>query len=860
MRASVSWIAEHVDLPPGLTPRELGEALVRVGLEVERVESAADGISGPLVVGRVLSFVDEPQKNGKVIRWCSVDVGEDEPRGIVCGAHNFAAGELIVAVLPGATLPGGFAISARKTYGHVSDGMICSARELGIGEDHAGILVLEADSAKPGDDALDVLGLRDAVLDIAVTPDRGYCLSVRGLAREAGAALDVAFHDFTMALPAADQGAYPVTVADPIGCDQFSARAVTGLDPTAPTPPSIAARLHAAGMRSISLPVDVTNYVMLETGQPLHAFDRARLNGAIDVRRASAGEKLTTLDGVIRVLDPDDLVVTDESGPIALAGVMGGASTEISGETTDIVLEAAHWHPAAISRAVRRHKLPSEAAKRFERGVDPRIAGVALQRCVDLLVEHGGASAAPGYTVIGDGPAPVTISLPANRAAELAGLPIDATTVRARLEQVGCVVTTSTADESTADESPADGTTADGLTVDGSTGNGAAPETTEPGGLFTVTPPTWRPDLTDPADLVEEVVRLVGYDQIPSILPSAPAGNGWTPRQRLRRSASRSLAEAGYAEVINYPFLSPAVHDAFGLPADDERRRAIRLANPISEAEPEMRTSLLPGLLANLVRNVGRGSRDLAIFEMGLVYLPAETTTPPPPRIGVEHRPSDAELAAIERTVPRQPRHVATATAGEFERAGWWGQGRLSGWADAVEAARTIARAARVELDVRKGDIPPWHPGRCAELLLDGAVVGVAGELHPRVIAALDLPPRTSAMELNFDAFSPPPPAQAPTLSNFPPVLLDLALVVPEEVPAADVLAAVRTGAGQLLESVRLFDVYSDPARLGSGLRSLAFALKFRAMDRTLTLDEATAARDAAVAEAAARFGATLRA
>jgi phenylalanyl-tRNA synthetase beta chain len=833
MRASVSWIAEHVDLPPELAPRELGDALVRVGLEVERVESAADGISGPLVVGRVVSFADEPQKNGKVIRWCSVDVGEDEPRGIVCGAHNFAEGDLIVAVLPGATLPGGFAISARKTYGHVSDGMICSARELGIGEDHAGILVLEADSAKPGDDALDVLGLRDAVLDIAVTPDRGYCLSVRGLAREAGAALEVAFHDFTMELPAVDQGAYPVTVADQVGCDQFSARAVSGLDPTAPTPPSIASRLHAAGMRSISLPVDVTNYVMLETGQPLHAFDRARLNGAIGVRRASSGEKLTTLDGVIRILDPDDLVVTDESGPIALAGVMGGASTEISGATTDIVLEAAHWHPASISRAVRRHKLPSEAAKRFERGVDPRIAGVALQRCVDLLVEHGGASAAPGYTVVGDGPAPVTIALPANRAAELAGLPIGATTVRARLEQVGCLVT------------------ADSPTADGS----AALADRQ----FTVTPPTWRPDLTDPADLVEEVVRLVGYDRIPSILPTAPAGNGWTPHQRLRRSASRSLAEAGYAEVINYPFLSPAVHDALGLPADDQRRHAIRLANPISEAEPEMRTSLLPGLLINLVRNVGRGSRDLAIFEMGLVYLPADTSTPPP-RVGVEHRPSDAELTAIERTVPRQPRHVATATAGEFERAGWWGQGRLTGWADAVEAARRIARAARVELEVRKGDVPPWHPGRCAELLLDGAVVGVAGELHPRVIAAFDLPPRTSAMELNFDAFSPPPPAQAPTLSNFPPVLLDLALVVPDDVSAADVLAAVRTGAGELLESVRLFDVYSDPARLGPGLRSLAFALRFRAFDRTLTLEEATAARDAAVAEAATSCGATLRA
>ncbi|MGX7679607.1 phenylalanine--tRNA ligase subunit beta [Jatrophihabitans sp. DSM 45814] len=824
MRASVSWMAEFVDLPPGLEPRALGDALVRVGLEVERVESAADGISGPVVVGRVLSFVDEPQKNGKVIRWCSVDVGEAEPRGIVCGAHNFAAGDLIIAVLPGATLPGGFDISARKTYGHVSDGMICSARELGVGSDHDGIVVLEPGSAEPGDDGLDRLGLRDAVLDIAVTPDRGYCLSVRGLAREAGAALDVQFHDLDVALPARDQAAYPITVSDSVGCDQFSARAVTGFDPGAPTPPHIAARLRSSGMRSISLAVDITNYVMLETGQPLHAFDRSKLSGGIGVRRAEAGEKLTTLDGIVRALDPDDLVVTDDSGPVALAGVMGGASTEITAETTAILLEAAHWNPAAISRAVRRHKLPSEAAKRFERGVDPRIAGVALQRCVDLLVRYGSAVASPGYSVIGDGPAPITIVLPVLRAAELSGLTIAPQTVRARLEQVGCLV---------------------------------APDQTS-SDRFLVTPPTWRPDLTDPADLVEEVVRLVGYDKVPSILPTAPAGNGWTPRQKLRRSVSRALAGAGYTEVINYPFVSPSIHDLFGLAVDDERRHAIRLANPISEAEPEMRTSLLPGLLANLLRNIGRGSRDLATFEMGLIYLPAETTQRAP-RPSVEHRPSDAELAAIARTVPRQPRHVATLSAGDFDRSGWWGAGRAATWADAIESARTIARMARAELRIRQAHVAPWHPGRCAELLLGDKVIGVAGELDPKVVAALDLPPRVNAMELDLDAFDPPPPAQAPEVSNFPPVLLDVALVVPEAVPASEVMAAVRTGAGELLESVRLFDVYSDETRLGPGVRSLAFALRFRAPDRTLTLEEATAARDAAVAEAGARFGATLR-
>ncbi|HEY0168203.1 MAG TPA: phenylalanine--tRNA ligase subunit beta [Jatrophihabitans sp.] len=827
MRAPVSWIAEFTALPAGLSGPALGEALIRVGLEVERVSSPADAVSGPLLIGRV-SEIEELTEFKKPIRFCLVDVGEAEPRGIVCGARNFAEGDLIVAALPGSVLPGPFPIAARQTYGRTSDGMICSARELGLGEEHSGILVLAPDAGQPGEDALDVLGMREAVLDIAVTADRGYCLAIRGLAREAAAALDVAFTD--VSAPAADPAAapgYPVSISDPVGCDRFALREVTGLDARRPTPEFIVRRLRACGMRSVSLAVDVTNYVMLETGQPLHGYDRALLSGPLGVRRAEPGEKLTTLDGTVRSLDADDLVITDDRGPIGLAGVMGGALTELSSDTRDVLLEAAHFDPASISRAVRRHKLGSEAAKRFERGVDPAMAAAALQRCVDLLVEHGGATAVAGGAVVGAGPVPVQITLPASRPGELAGTPIAAEAVRRRLEQVGCGVA---------------------VAEDGAPG---AP-------VLSVTPPSWRPDLTDPADLIEEVVRLEGYDKVPSVLPRPPAGRGWTAEQQLRRSVSRAMAEAGYTEVINYPFVSPAVHDAFGLAPGDSRRQALRLANPISEAEPELRTSLLPGLLANLSRNLGRGNRALAAFEMGLVYLPAESAEPAP-RPGVQHRPTDAELAAIARTVPVQPRYLATVLAGDLEPQGWWGPGRAASWADAIESARVAARAARVELEVRKADVAPWHPGRCAQLLLDGEVVGAAGELTPRLIAALDLPARTSAMELNLDAFSPPPPAQAPTLSNYPPVLLDLALVVARETPAAEVLAAVRHGAGELLESVRLFDVYLDDQRLGAGLKSLAFALRFRALDRTLTGDEATAARDAAIAEAGSRLGAVLR-
>src|SRR5579875_1707361 len=361
MRAPASWLREHVELPDTVTPREMADRLIAAGLEVEGVISGKDELSGPIVVGRVLSFADEPQKNGKVIRWCSVEVGEDEPRGIVCGAHNFAAGDLVVVSLPGAVLPGGFAIAARKTYGHVSDGMICSVRELGIGEDHEGILVLPPGSAAPGDDPLEPLGLTETVLDVAVTTDRGYCLSIRGLARELAAAFGAPFHDVAAELPPVDGAAWEVAVDDPGGCDRVSVRAVEGLDPAAPLPEWMARRLRLAGVRSISLAVDVTNYVMLETGQPLHAYDRALVRGPLGVRRAAAGEKLVTLDGVTRDLHPDDLVVTDDSGAIGLGGVMGGRGTEIGPGTRDVLLEAAHWNPSAVARTVRRHKLPSEA-------------------------------------------------------------------------------------------------------------------------------------------------------------------------------------------------------------------------------------------------------------------------------------------------------------------------------------------------------------------------------------------------------------------------------------------------------------------------------------------------------------------
>jgi phenylalanyl-tRNA synthetase beta chain len=581
-------------------------------------------------------------------------------------------------------------------------------------------------------------------------------------------------------------------------------------------------RIQLAGMRPISLIVDITNYVMIEIGQPLHAYDLGRLTGTITVRRAAAGEKLTTLDDAERALDPDDLLITDGSGPIGLAGVMGGASTEVHAGTVDVLIEAAHFDPGSIARTARRHKLPSEASRRFERGVDPNAAAAAAQRAVDLLVLLGYGEADPEVTVASTQPHPAApIVIDAGLPGRIAGLAYPREAVVRRLQEVGCTV--------------------------------------EGADRLSVTPPSWRPDLTDPNDLAEEVIRLEGYDRIPMRLPVAPRGRGLTLRQRLHRRVGHALADAGYVEVLNYPFVGDAELDALGVPADDARRTALTLVNPISDEQPHLRTTLLPGLLATVRRNVGRGLHDVALFETGLVYQPRPGASAPP-RLSAAHRPSEQELAALEAALPDQPRHVALVLAGARENAGWWGAGRAVSWADAVEAARTVAAACGAELTVDQAQYEPWHPGRCAVLSLDERIVGYAGELHPKVLEALGLPARTCAMELNLDALVPETeaPVTGPAVAAFPAATVDVALAVSREVPAADVESALVEGAGPLLEAIRLFDVY-EGERIEEGSKSLAFALRLRAQDRTLKADEVAAVREAAVASATRHTGAVLR-
>ncbi|MFJ9060877.1 phenylalanine--tRNA ligase subunit beta [Streptomyces sp. NPDC102409] len=834
MRVPLSWLREYVDLPATATGRDVQAELVSVGLEVETVEQTGAGLKGPLVVGQVLT-IEELEGFKKPIRFCTVDVGTangtGEPQEIVCGARNFSVGDKVVVVLPGAVLPGDFAIAARKTYGKTSHGMICSTDELGMGDDGThGIIVLPPEY-EPGTDAIELLELVDEVLDIAVTPDRGYCLSMRGVAREAAIAYGLPLRDPALLdVPPPNAHGYPVKVSDPIGCGNFTARTVTGLRPEARSPIWMQRRLQKAGMRTVSLAVDITNYVMLELGQPLHAYDRSRVEGPIGVRRAQQGEKLTTLDGVKRVLDAQDLVITDDRGPIGLAGVMGGADTEIADvaedtATTEVVIEAAHFDAIAIARTARRHKLSSEASKRFERGVDPQAAAAAAQRTVDLLVLLAGGTAEAGVTEITAPSAPHTIAMPANHPDRVAGVAYGRETVVRRLQQVGC-------DVYGQDE-------------------------------LIVTVPSWRPDLAAPNDLAEEVIRLEGYENLPSTLPTPPSGRGLTDRQRLHRRIGRALAGAGYVEALSYPFIGDAVLDQLGLEKDDARRRTVTLVNPLSDEEPALRTTLLPGLLGALRRNDGRGSHDLALFETGLVFRPTGEETKAV-RLPVDRRPTDEEIAGLDAALPRQPRRAAVVLAGAREQAGWWGKARTATWADAVEAARTIAGEAGVELTVRADRHAPWHPGRCAALYVtvDGeeTLFGHAGELHPRVVKELHLPERTCATEVELDVLERAVDGalQAPRISSFPVATQDVALVVASDVPADAVERALREGAGDLLESLRLFDVFTGE-QIGEGNKSLAYALRFRATDRTLTVEEASAARDTAVALATERTGAVLR-
>jgi len=834
MKIPVSWLREFVEIPQKLSGREVSELLLNVGFEVEGVDTVGD-VRGALVIGRV-QRIEELTDYKKPIRWCQVEVGAAHGnaqtpgiRGIVCGASNFAEGDTVVIALPGTTLPGDFTIATRETYGHISDGMICSVRELGIGDEHDGILVLPSDAGKPGDDAFPVLGLGDEVLDISVTPDRGYALSMRGMAREVAISQGVAFVDpgtQLAQLPEAGGSAIQAASDDYDACDLLVLRTLGNYNPAAPTPDFIKARLAAVGVRSISLAVDLTNYVMFELGQPLHAFDADKITGTIRARWAKKGEELETLDGIKRTLSPTDLVIADDARVLSLAGVMGGAFSEISSTTTRVCLEAAHFNPIEIARISRRHKLSSEASRRLERGVDRMLPPVASARFAALLLEHGGATF-EGTSGVEQAPNPTVIEFDPAMPGQVAGHTYEAANIEKILTALGCLVDSTSAQ-------------------------------------WKVRVPSWRPDLVAAIDLVEEVIRIDGYEKVPATLPTAPAGRGLTPAQKLQRRVGLHLAGRGLVEVRNYPFVGVTEFDALGIPAGDARRHAVQLANALSDEQPLMRTTLLPGLAGALSRNLSRGFTDIALFEISSVSMltPKQSATgvTDPPRPTVAKRPSEKDIAALEALLPAQPLHLGVVLTGAIRTPSLGAKPTAAAWNDVIEVALALGIELGVTIDVAAGDYAPWHPGRCASLSTNGVHLGYAGELAPKALENLGLPKRSVALELNLSALLEVANvvAAAPSVWTFPVAKEDVALVVKADIAATDVLNVVRAGAGELLEDIRLFDVY-EGSQVADGHKSLAFALRFRAQDRTLAAEEVAAARKAGVDAAAESFGATLR-
>ncbi|CAB4533676.1 MAG: phenylalanine--tRNA ligase subunit beta [Actinobacteria bacterium] len=816
MRAPLSWIKEFVEIPATVTAEQISDGLIRVGFEVEEIIQQGADLSGPLKFAKVLS-IEEITEFKKPIRYVGIDCGESETRYVICGATNFAVGDLVVAALPGAVLPGDFAIGARETYGKTSNGMICSARELGISDEHAGIMVFAEYEVTIGADAIEALQINDVIFDVAVNPDRGYALSIRGIAREVAASLNLKFTDPVDALRSLkfeETGkGVSAKIADTSTASVFYLRTLSDFDPKATTPIWMRRRIEKMGMRSISLVVDVTNYVMLELGQPLHAFDKAKIKGGLTIKRAGKAQKFKTLDGVERILDPEDLMVCDDEQPLALAGTMGGLSSEITETTTDIALEAVHFCPVCIAKNSRRHKLSSEASRRLERSVDPSLAQFASARFVQLLTAH--SSAKHVATVVDGEPiyAPLVTIDPAYVSKTL-GFEISAKQVAELLRVVGCDV-----DEKS----------------------------------FTVDPPSWRADLLTAADLTEEVARMIGYDKIPSVLPPRPLHATLTPTQKRRRAVATMLASRGFAEVQTFPFTNQATIDSMGFVG--ERASTYKVANPMSEEFPLMRVHLVPGLIEVAQRNISRGAKDFAIFEMGSIFRSSQKLVAAiSPDLST--RPAQKVIDEIFASVPPQGYHVAGLLVGKIENENWQGKARAYNWQDAIAYAQDILALCNLEWTVARSDLAPWHPGRCAELIVNGKAVAHAGELHPRIVAAYGLPERSVAFAVALSALPDSALVRPTTVGTMPAAVQDVALIVDSTVSAADIEGALRAGAGELLESITLFDRYD---KIGDGKISLAFTLVFRAQDRTLTGEEVSVMREAATAVAASKFGAVVR-
>ncbi len=803
MRVPLEWLHEYV--VPDLDTLALAERLAMTGTEVERIERHGVAALENFVIGHVLEA--EPHPNADRLRICVVDIGDDAPSQIVCGAPNVAAGQTVAVAKPGAVMPDGTKLGKAKLRGIESNGMILAEDEVAIGTEHDGIMVLEPDGLEPGTPLKYALPIATDVLVLEITPNRPDCLAIYGVAREVhaatGAPLNPAPWRDDPGRPGEVAGAQ-VVVECPDLCPRFTARVFEDVK-IGPSPLWLKARLMAAGQRPISNVVDITNYVMLLTGQPLHAFDLDRVEGAtLTVRRARDGEQIETLDGQTRTLDSDMVLIEDAAGPTSIAGVMGGARSEVGADTTRVLMEAANWDGPNIHLTSLKLGLRSEASRRFEKGIQPEQAMDAQAVSTRLMLELAGATLVPGtIDVGGEGPPPKTIALRDARVSRLLGVDVPRDRSAEILKALGFKVAWAH----------------DGLEV---------------------TVPTFRrADVTREVDLIEEVARLDGLDKLPATLPSRHGAWGrLTARQRLRRSATDALAAQGLNEVVGWSFAHPGLADRLRLGAEHPLRRTVTLANPLSTDLSVLRTTLLGSLLDIARHNRARGVANVRVFEAGAVYLPTEPGQ-----------------------LPGEPYHIGAVLAGTVRRRSWRGgnapavdffaiKGVLEGLMDRVRADWHLARAAE----------PFLHPGRSASILVAGAPVGWIGEVHPLVASQWDLRDSVAAFELDLDAVPEPATALYREVSGFPDVREDIAVVVPEHVSAAQLLALVRHTGGRLLADAEVFDVYRDPERLGEGNVSLALRLTYRAGDRTLTDEEVAERRDAIAEAVAEKLGGRIRA
>jgi len=864
----IEWLKDYVAVPEDLTIDQLSKELVKVGFEEETIHPAS--VTGPLVVGYVTECIEEVQKKtGRIVHWNQIDVGEynlpntdgiKAPRGIVCGAPNIAQGEWVVVALTGAVLPGNFKIVPQPKYGHTSDGMCCSKRELGISNEYDGIILLkdylspeQVAQLYPGQDAISLLGLNTPTLEINITPDRGYAFSYRGISNEYALSNGTEWVDpaqrFNQEAPAVsrnEQGDIEVIIDDkaPIhgvpGCDHYYLRTVRNINAAAVTPDLILQRLVRAGSAVSFLTSDIVNYVMLELGEPLTAYDLDKIHAPLVVRRAHAGEKMITLDNVERTLSEEDLVITDSpngqqgSRVINLAGVMVSKEVAVTSETMNIAFEAAHFDAVTVARTARRHKLPTEASHRYERGTDTQIQAAAVQAAVTYLIQYAGGTVSEHVTNLDTTTQPQTIALRLIDIKRLTDLDLSLEIVETILTHVGCSVA-----------------------IEKDTLN--------------VCPPTWRPDLLLACDLVEEVARVIGYDQIPERIPAVQQKtSGLTLNQQRQRWVAQTLAESGLVETLTYPYVGDADYAAFQINKDAVTEESVEIVNPLMGDKPWLRTNVLTTLATAVRRNIRRGLANIRLFETGHVYLMSSDASAIPALAGAQ-KPSEEDLRALDAGIPNQPLHVAGLLTGTFKEGGWDSTVHTIDWQDAMAATDRLAQ--RLHATLTRVALPQaaalpqglfaesWHPGRTAVLQLEnGTPVGIAGELHPHVTAKLGIPEHSAAFELDLTAIFASlasTPLQAHLISTFPPVKQDLAFTVDQDMTNADLTAAIRRGAGDYLESIDLFDVYQGDD-LGEGKKSLAYAVVFRSSEKTLKAKDSAAIRANIVAEAE-KLGAQLR-